>query len=294
MKIDKKQMLDRYQRGLGSDGKTRILYLRYAGDFLDYSNGSFDRQVISKHLDRLRKKFHYSDGTINFIFRIIRTLYSRNSGLLEAEGIEWPFRRGETPQIREKNVKAPALHPRTVERMVAAAREHNNIDETAFLALSTTYGLRQVEMMELENKDIKLKDRVIHIATAKHGRERSHMIPKEIIPYLERYDFDQSISEFKMLSIWYLLEYRIKLRHIERVGWHSIRRTLNTLLAKELSEITVKSFLRHKQRTSSDMTFRYSAITFVGEEEEMTELSSDSSAADQEVFDIHPFIGFWK
>lgn len=292
--MDKKDIFDRYAKGLGSEGKTRSLYLKYASDYLEYSDGKFDRETVLKYLEKLKRKYKYSDGTLNFIFRVVRTLYNRNSAQFANEGIEWAFRRGETPQIREKNIQAPALHPRTIERMISGVRENGAVDEAAFLALSSCYGLRRVEMIELKADDIKSRDRIIHITTAKHGRERSHQIPEEILPYLKNYDFDQPISEFALLSVWYRLEYNIKLKHIERVGFHSIRRTLNTLLARQLSDVTVKSFLRHKQRTSSDMTYRYSAVTFVGEEEESTELTSDAQSTDSEVFAIHPFIEFWR
>lgn len=292
--MNKEECLERYSRSLGSEGKTRGLYIRYATDFLEYSNGNFDREVIMKYLERIRRKSKYSDGSVNFIFRVIRTLFNRNAALLATEGIEWPFRRGETPQIREKNVQAPALNPITIGRMIKASREKGNIAEQTFLALSSTYGLRRIEMINLNPKDVNLKDKVIHIATVKHGRERSHIIPEEIIPILKTYDFERVMSEFTLLGIWYLIEYRIGLKHISRVGFHSIRRTLNTLLARQLSDITVKSFLRHKQRTSSDMTYRYSAITFVGEAEDVTELSSDSYTVDQEVFSVHPFLEHWR
>lgn len=300
--MDKDTLLQRYRNGLGSTGKNQKLYLRYAQDFLDYGNGSFERQTIEKYLERLRRTTYphgdnrqkYSDGTINFRFRIIRSVFNRSAALLIQEGVEWPFRRGETPQIREKNVRFLALNPKTIQRMILAIKETGGVDEQAFLSLSTTYGLRRIEMITLDPRDIKLKDRVIHITTAKHGRERSHLIPEEIIPYLSAYDFSQVVSEFGLLCLWYRMESRIALAHIDGVGFHSIRRTLNTLLGKELPDVTVKSFLRHKQRTSSDMTYRYSAVTFVGEEEDVTELVSSDASADSDVFSKHPFLKYWR
>ena len=294
--ISNAELLNRYEQRLGSKGATRTHYLRYASDFLNFAKGNLNRETILKYLDHLKRKYRYSEGSINFVFRVIRTLYKRNEVLLSQQGIEWPFAHGESPQISEDQIQAPALHPNTIIRMIQAVREKGKPDEMAFLALSTTYGLRRVEMVELENKDIRLKDRTIHIATAKHGRERTHLIPEEIIPYLKQYDFDQPISEFFLFTLWYRFEYRIKLKHIPRVGFHSIRRTVNTLLARKLSDITVKSFMRHKQRTSSDMTFRYSAVKFVGEEEESMEVVGGALQADNDVFaeGVHPFVRYWR
>lgn len=281
------ELLENYSKRLGSKGKYRTLYTRLANDFLEYADGNLDREIILNYMEKLKRQ-KYSDGTINLRFRVIRTLFKRNN-------LEWPFGRGEAPQIREDRIEAPALHPNTIIRMIEAAKGKGNPDELAFFALSTTYGLRRVEMVELEQKDVRLKDRTIHIATAKHGRERTHVIPEEIVPYLKAYDFDQPISEFSLFVLWYRLEHNIGLTHIPHVGYHSVRRTLNTLLARKLSDITVKSFMRHKQRTSSDMTYRYSAVKFVGEEEESVEVTGGALLADQDVFaeGVHPFTKYW-
>lgn len=83
------KLLENYSKMLGSQGKTRSLYLGYARDFLEYSNGNFGRETIERYLEHL-KICNYSGGSINFIFRVIRTLASRNK-------IEWPFARGEAP-----------------------------------------------------------------------------------------------------------------------------------------------------------------------------------------------------
>lgn len=287
-------LIGNYSKGLASTGKTRTLFLRFASDFLDYANGDFSRETISKYIEHLREQHHYSDGSINFAFRVARTLFSRNEAILKNEGFEWPYRRGESPQIREDRIQAPALHPGTIGRAIAAVKDNNEPDEKAFLALSTTYGLRRVEMVNLEARDLKLKDRTIHIATAKHGRERTHLIPEIIIPYLAGYDFSQKRSENFIFTLWYHIEHRIALSHTDQVGWHSIRRSLNTILLRRLPEATVMSFLRWKQRTSSHMPFRYSAIKFVGEEGESTEVVGDALDVDNQVFEVHPFLEYWQ
>ncbi len=287
--MENTKLLEKYAKRLGSKGTNRNFYLKVAGDFLEYAGGNFERETVDGFLAKLKKKKHYSEGSVNLIFRVIRTLYNRNN-------LEWPFAQGDAPQIREDSVQVPALHPNTIMRLIEKARASGEPDERAFLALSTTYALRRIEMVELGEKDIRIKDQTIHIATAKHGRERTHMIPDAILPYLEGYDFDdQKLSQFSLTLLWYRLERSIGLDHINRVGWHSIRRTVNTLLARKLSENTVKAFLRHKQATSSNMTYRYSAVRFVGEPEDMVEVVGGALQADLEVFaeGVHPFIDYW-
>jgi len=285
--MDNAELLEVYSKGLSSSGKTRTHYLKYAQDFLKYAEGKIDKETIEGYLKHLSGVHKYNDGTINFIFRVIRTMFSRNN-------IDWPYNRGDSPSIRESSITAPALHPELIKKMIRTVKDTGEPDEKAFLALSTTYGLRRVEMIGLKDIDIRLKDKTIHIATAKHGRERTHIIPEAILPYLKQYTFSNAMSEFALLGVWYRIEYRVGLKHTHRVGWHSIRRTLNTMLGKVVSQDSRKGFMRWKQRTSSDMGFRYSAQTFIGEEGETTEVVGEALTVDQEVFAVHPFLDAWS
>ena len=280
------ELMENYSKRLGSTGKTRSLYLRYAGNFLEYVKGDFEREKIDKYLAHLRRQ-KYSDGSINLMFRIVRTLFSRND-------LEWPFNRGESPQIREDKIQAPALDPDVIGEMITKIKKEGDLDEKAFLAISTTYGTRRIEMVELSGEAISIRDRTLHIVTAKHGRERTHMIPDAIVPYLETYDFGAKRSESELFNLWYRLEYRIGLDHINQVGWHSIRRTLDTLLLDQLPEATVMSFMRWKQRTSSNMAYRYSAQRFVGRAGVSTKVVGAARDVDSKVFEVHPFLEYWK
>lgn len=280
-------LLEQYSKGLGSTGALRNHYLSYARDFLEYSEGKLDRQSVEEYLKHIRRKRHLSDGSVNFIYRILRTLFKRN-------GVEWPFNRGESPQIREDRIKAPALDPEVIIEMIETAKQRPGSAETTFLALATTYGLRRVEMANLTQEDVNIKDRVIHIATAKHGRERTHIIPEEIIPYLETYDFSQQRSVFKIFVLWYSIERMVGMEHTERLNWHAVRRTLNTLLLDHLPDTVVMSFLRWKQRTSSSMPFRYSAQRFVGKKGVTTRVVGEALSVDEKIFEVHPFIKYWK
>ena len=283
--MNNEELLETYTSNLASTGSNRNSYIKHAQLFLDYAGIQMDKATINRYIERMRKK-GYSDGTVNFAFRVIRTLFTRNK-------LDWPFNRGEAPQIRENKVTAPALHPDVIIEMIEAVKKNGQPDETALLALSTTYGLRRIEMVQLTSEDISIRDRVIHIATAKHGRERNHMLPKQIIPYIEGYDFDTSRSQFGLFTTWYKLEYKIGMEHSNQVGWHSIRRTVNTILLDHFPDTVVSSFLRWKQRTSSSMPYRYSAQSYVGKEGVSTKVVGEAIEVDQKVFKKHPFLKYW-
>lgn len=286
-------LLANYEKGLSAKGPNRNLYSKYASDFLAFSGGRFDRATLDRYIEHLKKN-KMSDGTINFAFRVIRTLFNRNEDELKAAGAEWPYRRGEAPQIREDEVEAPALDPDCILDMIRGVRKSGDAADRAYLALSTVYGLRRVELTNIRADDIHLDDRTIHIATAKHGRERTHMIPDQIVPYLRAYDFDKPASMRGLLVVWRRAEHFAGMRHIKDVGWHSVRRTLDTLLLHSgIAETTVMSFMRWKQKTSSNMAFRYSAQTFVGRGEKTRKLGASFLKVDEEVFAKHPFLEAW-
>ncbi len=77
------------------------------------------------------------------------------------------------------------------------------------------------------------------------------------------------------------------------VSHNSIRRTLVTELKENHSSIAVSSFLRWKQRTSSDMVYRYSSQTYVGKNGESTKVVGEAQETDKKIFKNHPFLEYW-
>lgn len=293
------QLLNNYLNHLSSKGKTRSIYERTVREYLEYAGDNHDRKTVDAFLEHTKRKHSYGNSSLNFVFRVIRTFYNRNK-------LDWPYNRGEAPIIREKDVQAPALHPNIIKKMISFARNTPDKPELAgYLALSTTYGLRRQEMLNLapepgETPAVNLKDRTIYIGTLKHGRERTHIIPEPIIPYLEKMDLTIKRSESYIFMLWYQLENMIGMTdHIEHVGWHSVRRTLDTLLLRTFPKTTVEVFLRWNKGASQDMAFRYSAVKFVGEEAS-TELQGEDLSVDSEIFSKdgtgqyrHPFLSEW-
>jgi integrase len=281
-------VLDNYTRRL-SDGDYRQQYIKDAKDFIEYSGGELTRDNVDGYMKKLQRK-GLSESTRNKRFRQISTIFRRNN-------VEWPFTRGSGPQIREAEVNEnrPAMDPAEIVKMIQAGSQSElTPEETAFVALSTIYGLRRVEMANLDKKAVKLKDNALYIATAKHGRERTHLIPDEIKPYLERYDFDTPMTPHKLFLMFGVIEYKIDLPHRHHMGWHSLRRTLDSLLLRRLATADVHDFLRWKKASSTDMTYRYSATVFVGRGGERTEVSEDVKSVDERVFEVHPFLHYWK
>lgn len=289
--------LNNYARRLSSKDQNRAKYLSRVRRFLEYSEGDLSREAVESFMAVLEKE-DKRPTTRRQYFSLIRSLFMRNN-------IEWPFNRGEGPQVGDRDVQKPALDPSIIAEMIHAAKSGKlDAEKTAYLAVSTTYGTRQIELRELNDtgKDIEgrpvefsvdIGGRTIYIATAKSGWQRYHVLPDELVPYLENHRF-RPHTEAEFRSLWYFLEDAIKFPHYDRVGFHSVRRTLDTELLKVLPVETVRSFLRWKKATSRDMAFRYSATTYLGRETKTQEMAGDLKQEDIRVFRVHPFLRYWK
>ncbi len=172
------------------------------------------------------------------------------------------------------------LSPDEVARLIAFTRRQGSKAEKFHLAMSTVYGLRRVELSRLSHESF--EDGTVKIATAKHGTPRKHLIPEEIKPVvrdaLQSHALGYSISS--LTAMFRKLYDKAGLKRNGKLGWHSIRRSLDTqLLDAGLNYYSVRDFLRWKA-SPSDMPSLYH--------------HSDPAAVDREVFEAHPFIACWS
>jgi len=285
--MNRADLLEKYASNLPDD-RYRNHYASYARAFLE-SAAALDKESINKYLAKLKRQ-KKSAGTINFAFRVVRTLFNVNK-------LDWPYRRGEAPQIRQRDEYRPALDPELIRIMVEAAKD-GRLDTVpaCFLALATTYGPRREELCDLEPGDVDLKRNTIFISTIKHGRERYHLIPVEIKPYLERHDFSKRYNLTQMSQLFWVIVNGSGLEALkpQRLGWHSIRHTVKTLLDKSgLDPFTVHQFMRWKGADREfAMDVRYHASHFVGLEG--ARVVTEEAESDKEVFEKHPLLEFWR
>lgn len=285
--IDKEALLEKYVESL-PETSNRTHYGSYARNFLNHADG-LDKESVNRYLGRLRKEGKGAN-TVNFAFGVIRRLFRVN-------GLSWDFRRGEAPQVGQRDIYKPALAPDLIKVMIEAAKG-GKLDGNAacFLALSTTYALRRQEMCDLQPGDVDLGGGTIFISTVKFGRERYHLVPDEIVPFLEAHDFSQRFSLLQMSQMFWQVVNGSGLEALKphRLGWHSIRRTVKSLLDNSgLSPYAVHSFMRWKGvERELAMDVHYHATHFVGLEGTTT--VTEEAEPDREVFEKHPFLSYWR
>jgi integrase len=282
----KKQLLAKYADNLAKS-KNQKHYLKFAQDFLD-SAEELNRASIDQHVTKLQKR--YKPGTVNFAFRVIRRLFAVNK-------LDWEYRQGEAPVIGQRDEYQPQLGPRSIKMMIEAAKTGKlSPDEQCFIALSTIYGLRREELANLQPADIKLRSGAIYIATVKSGRERYHLIPQEIRPYLAAHKFSERYAVATLSQMFKRILTKSGAGELrkKRLGWHTIRRALlDGLVDNGVNLLAARTFMRWKGASREvAMPARYfgNVIVDVGE----TEPVLDEAKNDEEIFEKHPFLPFWR
>jgi len=282
----KEILLGKYAANL-SNSANKNHYLSYAREFLNHTN-ELSRASIDQYISDMHVK--HKPGTVNFTFRVIRRLFAVNN-------LPWDYRQGEAPLIKQRDEYRPQLSDQLIKLMIAAARDGKLYPEEAcFLACSTTYGLRREEMANLRPEDVHLSSGAIYIATLKFGRERYHLIPPDITPYLVAHDFNNRYAASTLSQIFWHIMLKSGLKNLktQRLGWHTIRRSVfDGLINSGVNHLAARSFLRWKGATGEmAMPMRYYGNVVIGLNG--SEPVLDEAKGDTEIFEKHPLLKYWR
>ncbi|MGB6872752.1 MAG: hypothetical protein WBE46_01185 [Dehalococcoidia bacterium] len=189
----------------------------------------------------------------------------------------WTFPRLAMPKVRDGDVRRPMFSHDEVCQMIRRGKEVLSAREVAYLALSTTYGLRREELSGLGRIDGK-----VTVDTVKGGPVTTHVVPGEIKPYLAGYE-RTGVRYMSFVFRRIIEKLDINLPR-ENYGWHAIRRALATeLLYTDISLINLLRFMRWSDATLKG-GFGMLAIYGKRKQEEI----------DRSVFKVHPFLPIWS
>ena len=201
--------------------------------------------------------------TIHLYYSAMKTVFEDRE--IDVSGIE-------LPEIDEGDINRPAYTKDEVFKLITMARQLGGVYAKA-MAISTTYGVRRVELELHKPEDINRRQKTIFIRTGKGGRKVHHLIPDQIMPYLTNDSFPGVWSLSKMFNI---IAESAGVKN-EHAGWHGIRRSLVTELAiNKVPDTTLNLFMRWKTGTMIDIYRKKTPVM------------------DVEVFDKHPYINQWK
>lgn len=259
-------------------------YLSIAGQFLTWLG---DR-LPPGEMDLRRYFAHRRDEGISE--NSLRTYYAVLEKLYRANHWDWPLESGDRPEGPSVATTPGFAREEVIE--LIKKRELYSKGECFYLAIATIYAPRRIELARIKKRDI--KGNTIYIDTAKGGEKRTHLIPDEIMPYIEAYH----PKEHNVRALTFMFG-RICAKGLGEkkpdYGWHSFRRTIDTLLpialAKADKPLTLVGYFLRWSRKSTGTKFLGTSMAGVYARPEI--MSSDPFFVDREVFSIHPFLPLW-
>lgn len=304
--MKKDEVLARFKDDLRkSSDHTRRSRLHYAELFLDFAGDPpWSRTAVTKFLDQAAEE--YAPGTQRLLYSIVRRVFDAARAVAEEDRQRmlaaadpddpasvrkilqvlatplpaWPMGKRDAPRVGDEDIRAPALEFDEGKAMVELAVSGQLTEaESAFLAVASTYGARPEELLRISPEHLDWDQERIFIDTCKGGVKRWHSIPEQIAPHLGNYGFAKEYSPFRLHQMYLGIEKRAGVKHRERAGFHSFRRTLDTWLMDRLGEAKTKVFLRWKLKSSPEMPLRY--------------YTAEQATIDAEVFEVLPFLPFW-
>ncbi|KXB05600.1 hypothetical protein AKJ50_00510 [candidate division MSBL1 archaeon SCGC-AAA382A13] len=214
--------------------------------------------------------------------------YYSLKNLAEALGIDvkWKLvrRKAKLKKPSDREQQKPTLSTEQVEKMVSTVKENGYDYEKFFLALSTSYGCRRIELSRVREKDV-FDDRIL-IRTGKGGEIREQYLPEQIRPIVQSFEFNGNFTVDVLSDVFHDIRKKVKVKKQDRMGWHSLRRGLVTEFRKKVSQgdgysdADLFKFVRWKPNSRvTEMLSIYD--------------NSDPIEADREMFEIHPFVEMW-
>ncbi|MBA7484358.1 hypothetical protein ES707_19883 [subsurface metagenome] len=269
-------------------------YLSVAGQFLAWLGDRVPPTEMDLRRYFLKRRDEgISDSTLRTTFAVLQKLYSANRKVnptTREVAWDWPLIPEDRPEAPPET-NTPAFTREEVSELIKN-RELYSKGERFYLAVATIYAPRRIELARIKKRDI--KDNTIRIDTAKKGEKRTHLIPVEIMPYVEAYRPQE--NNVRTLSFMFGRICKKGLgEHKKGYGWHSFRTCLNTLLPTSLAKadkpLTLIGYFLRWSRRATGARFLGTPMGGVYARPEI--LSEDPYFIDREVFEVHPFLPLW-
>lgn len=242
---------------------------RLAAKFEDYCGRKekYGRDDVIGYLSWLREK-GYRQSSIEVMIRPVKLL-------AQIQG--WSFPRLAMPKVRDCDVSRPVFSCDEVCQMIRRGKEVLSKRELAYLALSTTYGMRREELGNLEEID-----GTVTVNTVKGGPVTTHLVPDEIKTYVLGYQRGdvRYMSRIFRGMIWKL---GIELPQ-GNYGWHAVRRALATELVSR--DVSLLNLIRFMRWSDAGLQGGFGMLAIYAKRNQVE--------IDKRVFEVHPFLPIWS
>jgi len=276
---------------------TIVSYLQTGRVFLEFLG---DRQLptgkdetAAAEAGRIFRRFFLHRREQGISERTLTKEFIQLKKLADSNSCPWPFTSDDRP-VAEEEPFAPAFMPEEIETLIRA-RDKYSKGELFYVAVSTTWGLRREEMVRIRKRDYNEQTIKIKIAKQKGRALRvEHVIPDEINPILQ--DYHPHLTNINSLSyLFYRVLDKAGIERRKGYGWHSVRRTLRTLLEWNLAEnrlpLSLVADYMGWSRTQKGIVYGGAPMLGVYSHPEI--MSADPFAIDRLVLGVHPFLKHW-
>lgn len=262
-------------------------FINTLGDKDEYS-----RKDIINYLN-IRRKNGVNGNSLRQEFYAIKKLLKSNQ-------ISWDNDL-KPPKISGLLSRTKVFNPKLIEKMIKTVIELNDIRYMSYIALATTYGMRRTELSRVRNDDFDFKNKIFNKFIAKyHDEKRPSLIPDEIINILKEMDFDSfALNESKLSYIIRIIESKGHIPHLFFRSWHSIRRTVITILRiNGVSPSFIVDFIGWGGGVEEANLLGFDSIK--SSQAKMLDLYTEVSGmfktkeVDSVIFKNHPFLPIWQ
>jgi integrase len=267
--------------------KTVREYIKQARHFFAFAGDkdTYERHEILAYFDHLLKEGK-GQATLDMAWFV-------SKAICRAKSIPFPCRegfKGDQPRSRKINsreveidgeghdVSGPTPEYDEIAALIAWAIENGDPRQKAYLALSTVYAMRAIEISLVNKKDDIVKSRLF-VRTAKFGQPKWHQIPPEVLKAIKGYKYPH-LDEQAIWSAFQAMRKAAGLVKATALTPHGIRRWLNTYFTnrEDLNPYVWYDFARWS-RGRGDMMARYR--------------HASSQEVDRIIFKLHPLLPLW-
>ncbi len=224
-----------------------------------------------------------SERTLKNEFYQLRTLF-------EANRIDWPFDKGDTPRPKDKPSQ-PTFTPEQLAVLIMAQPAYTPV-ERLYLAISTTWACRCSALAMLKKRDWDGESLII---PGVHGSETvKHLIPECLKPLFDGYRIKPRRTS-TLNEMFHRILDKAELHPGIGYAWHSIRRAVNTMV---LHALPLERRIRWRYSTGwtkehigreeygSAMAGYYDHPEILHEDEPFWN--------DRQIYEYHPLLKLWE
>ncbi|MDP2158911.1 MAG: hypothetical protein Q8K02_00375 [Flavobacterium sp.] len=267
-------MIAKFHKAISFKTKTtQETYHIFINRYLENFNGILSKDNLLEFLSK------FSKNSILTVFYSLKFFY-------KSIGIPMEITRGDIAPKGVKKIKEMMTHEE-VRDLIIESKKHLGTIELGYIALSTIYGLRRIELYDTTSEMIDIDRRIFTPFTHKSegANERIHLIPEEIAPVL--FEMKEGLVGIKkkpvITQMNFFFDYAAERAGVQlrpRLGFHSIRRALITELNEtDCKPIYIANFMRWKERNPHIM-------------QEYIQLNPKK--VDETIFESHPYLRYWR